>query len=226
MAIIVALMAMLMMSVLGAALVLTTSFETAIAANFRYAHEGLYAAEAAAELALDHLAAMADWNPILEGVAQSAFVDGPPGGVRTLADGSLLDLGGTVNMLNCRKATGCTPSELVGNTAQRPWGPNNPVWRLFVYGPLSDLLGTHAVDSLHYVMVLAADDPSENDGNPLRDGDDETNAGSGVLALRAEAFGPRGARQAIELTVARQPPASGQTGLRLLAWRHIKKASG
>ena len=40
MAIIVALMAMLMMSALGAALVLTTSSETTIAANFRNAQEG------------------------------------------------------------------------------------------------------------------------------------------------------------------------------------------
>ena len=92
MAIIVALMAMLMMSALGAALVLTTSSETTIAANFRDAQEGLYAADAAVELAMDHLAATPDWNPILEGQAQSAFVDGQPAGVRTLADGSSLEL--------------------------------------------------------------------------------------------------------------------------------------
>jgi hypothetical protein len=222
MAIIIALMAMLMMSALGAALVLTTSSETAIAANFRNAQEGLYAADAAAELAMDYLGATPDWNPMLEGLAQSSFVDGLPAGVRTLADGSLLDLGKAVNMLNCRKATDCSSSELTASTAQRPWGANNPIWRLLVYGTLSSLLPAHAVDSVYYVVVLAADDPSENDGNPLRDGDDEANAGSGVLELRAEAFGPRGTHQVVELTVARPAPEAGQPGVRVVSWRLIR----
>ena len=223
MAIIVALLAMLMMSILGAALVLTTSSEATIAANFRTAREGLYAADAAVELAIAHLGATPDWNPILEGAAQSPFVDGPPAGARTLADGSALDLGETLNVLNCRKVTACSASELAASTAQRPWGANNPVWRLFVYGPLSSLLQAHAVRSVYYVIVLAADDPSENDGNPLRDGDDEANAGSGVLELRAEAFGPRGTRQVVELTVARPTAEAGQPGLRVLSWRQIGK---
>ena len=222
MATVVALMAMLMMLALGAALVLTTSLETTIAANFRNAQEGLYAADAAVELAMHHLAATPDWNPILEGVGQSAFVDGSPAGVRMLADGSLLDLGRALNMLNCRKVTACGSSELTASTAQRPWGANNPVWRLFTYGPLSSLLRAHAVDSLYYVIVLAADDPAENDGNPLRDGADATNAGRSVLALRAEAFGPRGAHQVIELTVGRPGFDVGQPGLRVLSWRHAR----
>ena len=223
MAIIVALMAMLMMSALGAALVLTTSSETTIAANFRNAQEGLYAADAAAELAMDHLAAMPDWNPILEGVAQSAFVDGPPGGVRTLADGSLLDLGEAVNMLNCRKVTACSASELTAITAQRPWGANNPVWRLFVYGPLSSLLPAHAVDSVYYVIVLAADDPSENDGNPLRDGrrrDECRKRRPGRCAPRRSVRAGR--TRCIELTVARPAPEAGQAGVRVLSWRHVR----
>ncbi len=222
MAIIIALLAMLMMSALGAALVLTTSSETTIAANFRNAQEGLYAADAAAELAMDHLAATPDWSPILEGQAQSAFVDGEPAGVRTLADGSSLELDETVNMLNCRKVTACSPSELTSSTAQRPWGSNNPVWRLIVYGPLSTLLPALAVHSVCYVIVLAGDDPSENDGNPLRDGDTEANAGSAVLELRAEAFCPRGTHQVLELTVARPAPEEGQPGVRVLSWRHMR----
>ena len=223
MAIIVSLVAMLMMSALGAALVLTTSSEAIIAGNFRNAREGLYAADAAADVGMIQLGAVSDWNPILQGAVQSAFVDGPPAGVRTLADGALLDLDRALNMLNCRKATPCSASELIASTALRPWGANNPVWRLFAYGPLSSLLPSHGVDSVYYVMVLLADDPSENDGDPLRDGDDETNAGSGVLAMRAEAFGPRGTHQAIELTVARRLPAAGPPGVRLLSWRQITR---
>ena len=223
MAIIVSLVAMLMMSALGAALVLTTSSEAIVAGNFRNAREGLYTADAAADVAMIQLGALPDWNAILQGAGQSAFVDGPPAGVRTLADGSPLDLDRALNMLNCRKVTPCSASELTASTAQRPWGANNPVWRLFAYGPFSSLLPSHGIDSVYYVIVLVADDPSENDGDPLRDGDDETNAGSGVLAMRAEAFGPRGTHQVIESTVARRFPAAGPPGVRLLSWRQITR---
>lgn len=220
MAIILALMATLLMSALGAALVLTTSSEALIAANFRNAQEGVYAADAALERAMDDLASIPEWNPILDGSTQSAFVDGPPSGVRTLADGSLLDLGQTVNMMNCRKATPCSASNLTTMTAERPWGANNPVWLLFAYGPLSSLLPAHAIDSAYYVIVMVADDPSENDNDPLHDGHTETNPGTGVLALRAEAFGPRGTHQVVEMTVARS--SGDQAGFRVLSWRLMR----
>ena len=220
MPIIIALMATLLMSALGAALVLTTASDALIAANFRNAQEGVYAADAALERAMGDLAARADWNAVLDGSAASAFIDGPASGVRTLADGSSLDLDQTLNMLNCRKLTACSASNLSANTAQRPWGANNPVWRLFAYGPLAGLLPPHALASAFYVIVMVADDGSENDGDPLHDGQSTTNPGSGVLALRAEAFGPRGIRQVVELTVARpEAPERGPTGLRVLSWR-------
>src|ERR1700704_3494048 len=198
MPIILALMATLLMSALGAALVLTTSSDALIAANFRNAQEGVYAVDAALERAMADLGTLADWNAVLDGSASSTFVDGAPGGVRTLADGSPLDLDQTLNMLNCRKVTACSASDLTANTAQRPWGANNPVWRLFAYGPLSSLLPPHAIESAYYVIVMVADDPSENDDDPLRDGQGPTNPGTGVLSLRAEAFGPRGDRPAVE----------------------------
>ena len=220
MAVIVALMAMLLMSAIGAALVLTTSVEALIAANFRNAQEGLYAADAALELAIDSLASMPDWNPVLDGSGQSAFVDGPPSGVRTLADGSSLDLGQTVNMVNCRRTTPCSASALTAITPQRPWGANNPVWRLFAHGPLSSLLPDHAIESACYVIVMVADDPSENDNDPLHDGDGASNPGTGVLTLRGEAVGPRGTRQVIELTVAR--PGVEQGSVRVVSWRLVR----
>ncbi len=220
MAIIVALMAILLMSALGAALVLTTSSDALIAANFRNAQEGVYAADAALERAMADLGTLADWNAVLDGSASSAFVDGAPGGVRTLADGSPLDLGQTLNMQNCRKVAACSASDMTANTAQRPWGANNPVWRLFAYGPLSSLLPPHAIESAYYVIVMVADDPSENDDDPVRDGQGPTNPGAGVLTLRAEAFGPRGARQAVEVTVAR--PGGEGYGVRMLSWRLIR----
>ena len=220
MAIIVALMAMLLMSALGTAVILTTSVETLIAANFRSAQEGLYAADAALELAIADLDALPDWNAVLDGQRPSAFVDGPQSGSRTLADGSLLDLGQVSNLTNCRKATPCSASDLTANTAQRPWGANNPVWRMFAYGPLSTLLPSHTIDSPSYVVVMVADDPSENDNDPVRDGHSSSNPGTGVLVLRAEAFGPRATHQVIEATVAR--PGADPAGIKVLSWRQVR----
>ena len=73
------------------------------------------------------------------------------------------------------------------------------------------------IDSSYYVIVMVGDDPSETDGKPLQDGIDA--AGAGVLALRAEAVGPRGARRTVEMTVAR--PGAAQTA-RVLSWREIR----
>jgi hypothetical protein len=204
MAIIAALMTMLLISALGASLVLTTSSEALIAANFREAQTGVYAADAALERAMADLATLSDWTAVVGGTTQSAFIDGAPSGLRTLADGAPLDLGRTLNLMNCQRPTACSPSNLIANTAERPWGANNPVWQLFAYGPLAHLLPARAIDSAHYVIVMVADDPSENDNDPLRDGETATNPGTGVLALRAEAFGPRGARQVVEATIARR----------------------
>src|SRR4029077_16732021 len=69
----------------------------------------------------------------------------------------------------------------------------------------------------YYAVVMVADDPSENDGNPLQDGVSQTNPGMGVIAMRAEAFGPRGAHKIVELTVARTDTTElerGYTGQR------------
>jgi hypothetical protein len=202
-AMIVAMMAMLLLTALGAALVLTTTSETMIAGNFRNGQEGMYAADAALERAMDDLLAVPDWNQLLDGTARSAFVDGAPGGSRTLPDGSSIDLGQALNMANCQKTASCSAADLAANTPQRPWGANNPVWKLFAYGPLDAMLPTSSIDSPYYVVVMVADDPSENDGDPLHDGTSQSNPGSGVLSLRAEAFGPGGAHRAIEMTVAR-----------------------
>ncbi len=63
-------MALVLLSALSGALIVTTSTETAVAANFRTAQEGLYAADAALERAIDDLETITDWNSILEGTNQ------------------------------------------------------------------------------------------------------------------------------------------------------------
>ena len=123
-------------------------------------------------------------------------------------------------MANCQKVTACSAADMDQVTAERPWGPNNPRWQLYGYGNLSDLMPTASVNSPYYVVVMVGDDPSELDDDATKDGITpcgnavpvkgpgnpptwSCNPGTGVIAVRAEAFGPRGAHKVIEMTVAR-----------------------
>ena len=217
-ALIIAMMAMLLMSALGLALMLTTSSETMIAGNFSNSSEALYAADAGVERAMEDILTVPDWNKLLDGSTQSAFVDGAPSGARTLPDGSTIDLTQAINMANCQKITTCSVTDMNAVTTERPWAANNPRWQLYAYAKLQDMLpATDTINSPYYVMVMVADDPSETDGDPTKDGADVTNPGSGVIAMRAEAFGPRGAHKVIELTLARTDTTElerGYTGQR------------
>ena len=214
-ALIISLMAMLFMLALGSALMMSTATETKIANNFRNSSEALYAADAGLERSMDDLLTIPDWNSMLSGAATSAFIDGAPGN-RALADGTTLDLNEVLAFANCQKLT-CSSSDIIAVTNERPWGVNNPQWQLFAYGPLDDMIPTSTINSPFYVVVMVGDDPSENDGDPLKDGSVATNPGSGVMALRAEVFGPRGVHKTIELTIARTDTTElerGYTGQR------------
>ncbi len=152
---------------------------------------------------------------MLDGTATSAFIDGAPGD-RALADGSTLNLNQVLAYANCQK-TSCSSADYIEVTNERPWGANNPRWQLFAYGPLDDMIPTSSINSPFYVVVMVGDDASENDGDPLKDGFVATNPGSGVMALRAEVFGPRGVHKTIELTIARTDTTElerGYTGQR------------
>ena len=237
---------------LGAALVVMTSSESIIAANFRTRSEGLYAADAALERVLGELGTVPDWTPLLGGAVQSAFVDGPPIGDRALPDGSTIDLARLLAMLNCGTITACSDGAMNQVTRDRPWGPNNPRWQLYGYGRLSDLMPTASVNSPYYVVVhdrrrfvrarrrrhpgrrhaLWRCGPGQDAGDPPAW---SCNPGTGVLELRAEAFGPGGAHTVVEMTIARSSAAGGQNsaagdpqdynngqgraGLRILSWR-------
>jgi hypothetical protein len=211
-ALVTALMALLLLTALGFALVMSTSTETMIAGNFRGGQEALYAADAGVERVMDDLLTVPDWNNILKGSIRSAFVDGAPSGSRTLSDGSAIDLTQATNMVNCGKISTCSASEMDAVTEERPWGPNNPRWTLYAYGPLNTIVPTGTVNSLAYVIVWVADDQSENDNDPTTDGNAQTNPGSGVLAMHAEAFAPGGIHKVIELTVAKTNAASLERG--------------
>ncbi len=206
----------LLISALGAALVLVSSSEMAVAANFRNSQEARYATVAAAARAVADLRDTAEWSRLLDGTVRSTSVDGPPFGKRSLPDGSTLDLEQSVNLANCQKTTACDESEIEAATSDRPWGANNPRWRLFSYGWLRGVLPAGAVDSGYYTVVLVGDDPSEIDGDPTRDGV-PPNPGAGVIELRVQAFGMHGARRTINLTVGRA--SAGDP--RVISWREI-----
>ena len=215
-ALIVALMAMLLLTALGLALTLTTMTETKISGNYRDGTEALYAADAAVERVMQDLLTVPDWNNVLSGATTSSFIDGPPAGTRETAAGRL-DLTEATNMLRCGKVTVCGDADMNAVTDDRPWGTNNPRWQLYAYGPMTDMLPTETINSNMYVVVWVADDPSENDGNPLQDGPLAGNLGRGVIAMLAHAYGPGGVRRVIEVTVARTDTTEierGYTGQR------------
>lgn len=183
-ALIIALMAMMLLTALGAAVVMVSNTETHIAANYSNSQEALYAADAVSERVVQDLLLIPRWNDILSGVAESGFVDGAGNTAKSLPGG------GTINL-------GTATVELQRETdTLNLWGANNPQWRLFAWGPLGDMLPNNQIDSPMYVAVWVADDPAETDGNPLADV-------NGTLTLHAEAIGPSGTRKVIEVTVAR-----------------------
>ena len=183
-ALVIALMAVLLLSALGAAVIMVTNTETMISNNYKNSQEALYAADAAVERVVQDLLMTPRWNDILSGAARSAFVDGGMTDQKTLPGGGVMRLDTATAQLQAE------------SNASAAWGANNPQWRLFAWGPLSSISPGTEIDSPMYVAVWVADDPAEADGNPAAD----TN---GTLTLHAEALGPGGTRKVIEVTVAR-----------------------
>ena len=137
-ALLIALMAMMLMTALATALVLTTITETRIASSYGVGIETFYAADAAIERAIDDLRTVPDWRVLVASAATSTFVDGAPGGARTLSDGTTLDL--------------------VEETRIAREG-DGPPWRLFAYGALEGMLPAGRLTSRAYVAVWVADAP-------------------------------------------------------------------
>ncbi len=193
-ALIIALMSMMLLTALGAAVVMVSRTESAIAGNYRNGQEALYAADAAVERVVQDLLMVPRWNDILSGATVSGFIEGTSTGSKGLPGGGHITL--------CC-GTGTATGELQRETDTLDlWGTNNPRWQLFAWGPISSLLGTTHIDSSVYVAVWVADDPADGpsadatDGNPLLDA-------NGTLTIRAEAIGAGGTRKVIEVTVAR-----------------------
>lgn len=228
MALVVAAMAMMLLLAIGATLIIVTSAETAIAGNFRTGGEASHAATAVVERTIAELRDVTDWTLPLSGAMTGAATDGPISAARHLSDGTVLDLSVLLNLANCGRRTPCTSTAMNLTTIARPWGVNNPRWRLFTYGWLDDLAGPPAQGSPFYVVAMVGDDGAENDGEPEVDGGTHgavPNPGARVLLVRGEAFGPRGAHRGVEAVIAAYrmdelDPASPQR-LHVRAWQEF-----
>ncbi len=228
-AVTMAVMAVLLISAAGAALLLLSSSETMIAVHFRSSVLAQYGADAMMVRAVDLVAILDDWSGPIAGTAKSAHVDGAFTGGRTLPDGSTLDLVQVVNLANCQKTTTCSTSDLAAVTVERPWGANNPRWRPYAYGSLSSVLAAASpLDSPYYVLLLVADDPTGTHRARAKGAPAPEREG---IALRAEAFGPRGSHAVIEVIAARTIGAPRDetdynrdvgSPLEILSWREVR----
>jgi hypothetical protein len=189
-ALIVALMATMLLSALGLTLVLMSNTETQISANFRNSQEALYAADAAVERVVQDLLLIPRWNDILAAGSPAQVSATPSGFFDTTTSPTIPASGQMINLITATQKMQSASDTL------NLWGPNNPTWRLFASGQLAAMLPNNVIDSQMYMAVWVADDPADNDGNPLVDS-------NGTVTLHAEAYGPGGTRKVLEVTVAR-----------------------
>jgi len=191
-ALIMALIATVLLTSLGVGLVMLSNTEGAIASNYRAGSETLYAADAAVERVVQDLLLVPRWNDVLSGLTKSSFVDV-----------TMTPVAGNGDHLDIAAMTAEVQAQ---SDSTAPWGTNNPVWRLFAYGALGDMMGTATLQSNSYIAVWIADDPSESDNDPSAD----TN---GVITVYAQAIGPNGTHRAVEVTVAKTDSTEIERGL-------------
>lgn len=199
-----------------------------MAANHEEATELANVSDSALELAARELSAVADWDDVLTGARASTMVDGAPG-ARQLPDGAVVDLLAMTNQRTCGHDTLCADAQVRTFTADRPWGPNNPRWRLFMHSLSPPMPPMPRAAHAAYIVVWIGDDAREIDGNPVADGAGGGHEGRHVVRARVESFGARGGRHAIEAELARVCTSVGgvetcRAGTRVQAWRAIANA--
>jgi hypothetical protein len=212
------------LAALGLGVALAVFLDRLAAGNLRGSIALLYAADSGIELAARDLARQ-DWAPVLSGDMQGSLADGLPGGVRAVPGGGAIDLTAITNMLNCGKATTCSDAQMDATSRERPWGVNNPRWRLFLYGPLGDVVAVFR-PSPGYLAVWVGDDHREEDGDPLADAG-AGDRGHGILRVLAEAWGPMGSRRAVVAELARICPSDlGEClpGIRVQSWQELRQS--
>ena len=204
-----ALMIIVLIATLGAALGLVVSTELSAAANYEESERALYAADAGIERAIGELRLLSTWALVPTPSATTSLSDFDDGqSVPRAPDGLTLNL---AQLTSRRQAE---------SDALYPTSPNRPVWHLFAHAPLNRIVpGVDAASP--YVVVWISDDVDEVDGNPAIDSND-------VVVIHAEAFGIRGGKRAVEVTIYReQAMAAGLPGVmrsdvQVLAWHEVR----
>jgi hypothetical protein len=222
-ALILALLAIAFFSAMAGGLVLSSMVGRSVAANYEEATELANVSESALEFTARELGTIADWSDVLSGARVSTLVDGVPG-PRTLPDGTVADLSTMTNQRTCGRTALCTAVQLSAYTADRPWGPNNPRWRLFVHTPAPPLPAMPRPAEATYIIVWVGDDARETDADPAVDGAGAGGEGRYVVRARVESFGARGGRHALEAELARvcttdEAGESCRPGARIQSWR-------
>jgi hypothetical protein len=225
-ALILVLLGLAMLAAVGVALTLSSTLARVAAANYDDAVNLMNAAESALDLASRELASV-DLDEVLSGARTSTLVDGPAG-ARSVAPGVTLDLPVMTNHLTCGRADPCSDAQVRQATVQRPWGAANPRWRLFIHQFLDGPPLPHPSTSV-YIVVWIGDDAREDDGDPTTDGAGPAHEGRYIVRARAEAFGARGSRRAIEAELSRlcvDGPAGAECapGTRLRSWRSVSSS--
>jgi hypothetical protein len=174
MPLLIAMMALSVLTALAATLVLGTVTETAVASSYREGVETFYAAEAAVEFVIQDLAAVPDWEGIVAGEEVSSFVDGPPLGVRRVG-AVLFDLAA---------ATDDVGAATRGYDDEREY-------RIYANGRLADMIPDAAAGSPYYVVVWIAGI-----------GATEIERRSAISVV-GRAYGPTGSRRSVVMSVIR-----------------------
>jgi len=208
--------------VVGVGLSLVLTIGHLVARNHRDAAILQAAGHAGIELAARSLADT-DWQDVLQGTVVAEGADGAPAGVR-MVGATPIDLAEETHRLNCGRTTSCSPAERAAVTLDRPFGPNNPFWQLYLFGPLSSFAAFRFPAST-YLLVWVADDGRETDGRPDLDGGDD--AGRHVLRARAVAVGRDGARSSVDAELVRvclEGRPTCEPGIRVQSQRETRHA--
>ena len=218
---IVVLMWLGLLATMALGLSLAAAYEPLASAALRDRARLRRAAESAATLATLELAMRADWSTLPATGPTSAFTDGTAG-ARTIGPRAI-DLAAETNTRTCGRTGACDDFSTTQVSSVRPWGTENPRWRLFVHLPFS------RVDSLAdrlcrcYLVAWVADDAGDADGDAAADAPLGVE-GHGVLRVRGAAFDGAGGLAEVETVVAQPCRHSGApcAGIRVQSWGAVR----
>jgi len=217
-ALVVAIVLVLLLSAAGLGLALTSALEPSITRHYEMANRVGNMAESAVVLAAHELAGVADWTPVLRGDWHSAVLEAAGDGTVVSVSPPDVTAGVLTSRASCGRDVPCSDADTGQVTEERPWGSNNPRFRLLGVLPGGQLGGEPAL-APYMAAVWVGDDPAEADGDPDADGGAPVPWPAGVppgwgrVVIRAEAFGPGGAHRTAVAILER-----GMGPPRLRAW--------